>query len=40
MTMKPRDPAALARSKGALRTRVVQDKRRKTGRKAKHKARH
>ena len=38
--MKPRDPSAHLRSKGALRTRVVQDKRRKTGRKSKHKARH
>ncbi len=35
--MKPRNPAAIARSQGALRTRVVADKRRKQGRKAKHK---
>jgi hypothetical protein len=36
---RPRNPAAHARSKGALRTRVVADKRRRTGRKAKHKGR-
>jgi hypothetical protein len=35
--MKPRNPAAHLRSRGALRTRVFADKRRKTGRKAKHK---
>jgi len=35
--MKPRDPAAHLRSKGALRTRKIEDKRRRSGRKAKHK---
>jgi len=34
---RPRDPAAHLRAKGALRTRVVADKRRRKGRKAKHK---
>jgi len=38
--MKHRDPSAKLRSQGALRTRVVQDKRRKQGRKAKHKSRY
>ena len=37
MKLKPRNPAAHLRSQGALRTRKVEDKRRKTGRKAKHK---
>lgn len=35
--MKPRNPAAHLRSKGALRTKIIADKRRKTGRKKKHK---
>lgn len=35
--MKQRDPSAHLRSRGALRTRVVADKRRRAGRKAKHK---
>ncbi len=36
-TMKPRNPASKLRSEGALRTRVIADKRRKQGRKSKHK---
>jgi hypothetical protein len=35
--MKHRDPSSKLRSTGALRTRVVADKRKRKGRKAKHK---
>ncbi len=35
--INPRDPSAKLRSEGALRTRVVADKRKKIGRKVKHK---
>jgi len=35
--MKPRDPAAHLRSKGALRQRVVADKKKVIPRKVKHK---
>lgn len=34
---KSRDPASHLKAQGGLRTRVVADKRRKQGRKAKHK---
>lgn len=36
MTQKPRNPAAHARSSGALRQRVVPNKKRALPRKAKH----
>lgn len=35
--MKPRDPAAKLRSQGALRQRVIKDKKKVLPRKAKHK---
>ena len=35
--MKPRDPSAHLRSQGALRQRVVPNKKRKLARKSKHK---
>jgi len=39
MALKPRNPASHLRSTGALRTRKVEDQRRRKGRKAKHKGR-
>jgi len=37
--IKPRDPAAKLRSQGALRQRVIADKRKVLARKSKHKKR-